>query len=553
MLPTVTQPCPEREGLTAHHARVADVARAVAGAAARAAARHRVCAPEHAVWVRVACLYDRAVLPRWHQDDRGERNAHRGVHSLAPAGAYRGIRVWDGRQHWLAFVIPLAIARHRALLAREQLSAATFKLWARVESGYVQDQRTGRRCIVRPATVASVMAVTPNTVRKCRRVARAMGVQVVVQLGRMLTVDECFAARRRGSRQRGLSTECALTIPAWYSRHVALSTGDGGRGPREAGSSTPDLFSAGTSVTPTRGRARRHETHQDLHPLDALTGEKTEAAAPPASTRGVPPAARPPRRGAGGRPHRPTTAPTARQSAVPVLDDLREVLHDVQDAPRSSQTRQRGRGPHSPAPRHATPAQARSARQAREVRRVAHELRRLLPWLREEQPGRLAPALTRFTNPTHSPSSMTAAAAAERVVRPGLAWTAQDLAQAITDLRARHGHTTPLRPETIHTRPAVVLAAWLRELDPISDHPRLPTLDPAQLRCGRPECDHGWVTVLIPRPAPHQHLLAEAVTRCPHCIPGAWPTRTPADAHQVEELDELEVWEAGDVDEEPPF
>jgi hypothetical protein len=147
-------------------------------ARARIVRTHRVCAGEDAEFVRTACLYDRAVLPRWHQDDRGDRNAHRGIHSAAPAGGYAGIRVWHGRQHWLTFVVPVAIALHRDLLRVQELSPATFALWARVESGYAQDQRTGRRCIVRPDTVASVMGCQVNTVRKCRRIARRIGLQV---------------------------------------------------------------------------------------------------------------------------------------------------------------------------------------------------------------------------------------------------------------------------------------------------------------------------------------------------------------------------------------
>jgi len=372
-------------------------------ARARVVRTHRVCAGEDAGFVRTACLYDRAVLPRWHQDDRGDRNAHRGVHYAAPAGGYAGIRVWHGRQHWLTFVVPVAIALHRDLLRMQELSPATFALWARVESGYAQDQRTGRRCIVRPDTVASVMGCQVNTVRKCRRIARRIGLQVVIVLGRMLSAAECWAARRRGSRQRGLSTEAAFTIPS----PIALRR---------------------VSDTPTRGPTAHPETHHPCPPLGGARAEQKEAAPPPHRHRGSP---------------------------------------------------------------------GRSA-----ARRLAADLVHTVPWLHSERPGRLVPALSRFA-----------------AGRP--AWTAQDVLDAVQTIRERRGLVTTLTDIQIRTRPAVVLAAFLRQLDHHDDHPRLATADPAELRCDQPECDHGWITLDQP---PTSHLAGHPhVRRCPHCRPGAWP------------------------------
>lgn len=364
---------------------------------------HRVCAGEDVEFVRTACLYDRAVLPRWHQDDRGDRNAHRGVHHAAPAGAYAGIRAWDGRQHWLTFVVPVAIAAHRDLLRLQELSPVTFALWARVESGYAQDQRTGRRCIVRPDTVASVMGCQVNTVRKCRRIARRIGLQVVIVLGRMLSAAECWAARRRGSRQRGLSTETALTIPS----PIALRQ---------------------VSDTPTRGQPAHPATHHHSPPLGGASADQTEAAPPP-------------------HPHKSSSGRSA-------------------------------------------------------TRRLAADLVHAVPWLRSERSGRLVPALSRFA-----------------AVRP--AWTAQDVIDAVQTIRERRGLVTTLTDVQIRTRPAVVLAAFLRQLDHHDDHPRLALVDPAELRCGQPECDHGWITLDQP---PASHLAGHPhVRRCPQCRPGAWP------------------------------
>lgn len=383
---------------------------AVFGSARRELLTHRSCALEYAGVVRHLCRQDRSVLPRWHQDDRGEQNAHRGVHVAAPAGAYAGIRAWSGREHWLSVVVPVAIALHRDVLRREQVSPATFRLWAQVESGYAQDQRSGRRCIVRPATVASVMGMHVDVARTCRRIARRLGLQVVVLLGRMLNVQECTAARRRGSRQRGLSTETALTIPE--PLRLAVET-----------------------ATPTRGRASTHKTHLDLPSLHGLAAEKTEAAPPPPSIE--------------------------------------------------------------------------AARRRRRCRRVASDLVRDVPWLAAERPGRLAPALGPFVG-SETP------------------WSAQDIRNAVADLLLRNDRGT-IRPERIRTRPAVLLAALLRQLDPQADHPSLLVLEaPRALEaCGRVDCDgHGWITI-----------DGGYVARCPDCPPGI---RSRVDEDLVDELDQDE-------------
>lgn len=354
---------------------------------------HRQCPVERAGLVRRLCRQDRDVLPRWHQDDRGVENCRRGVHVTAPPGAYAEIRAWNGREHWLTFVVPVAIAVHRDVLRAEQLSPATFRMWALVESGYAQDQRTGRRCIVRPATVASVMGMHVDVARTCRRVARKLGLQVVVMMGRMLTVEECMGARLRGSRQRGLSTETALTIPTVLS-------------------------SAVESATPTSGKALQRKSHLKLGSLHGLAADQTEAAARP--------------------------------------------------------------------PRH------RGVRRRRRRDQVAFELTRRLSWLSTEQPGRIAPALTRFVD---APTP----------------WTAHDITLALEDLLTRNNRG-PIRIETVRTRPAAVLAALLRQLDPLIDHPGIydvlvyEDLTP----CGRSECDgHGWIN------------LAEGLAaKCPECPPG---------------------------------
>lgn len=253
MLPTLAHPFPHRQDPTRAE-RVA--ARAAIEVRLRGLDLHRLVLPEDAPLMRLAAEADPSVLPRWHQDDRGFAQRSRGHHEQAPAGAYAGIRAWNGRAHWLAFVVPAALATHEHLVRAFHVAPDTFKLWAKIESHYVGHARSGRRLVVRPSTVAQVMGTAERTVQRCRALARALGLLIDVLPGRMLTLEESVACRRRGSRQRGLSTESALTIPS-VIRHLV------------------------DRVTPTRGRARRPENLTSTCPTDsAASGAAGKEAAP---------------------------------------------------------------------------------------------------------------------------------------------------------------------------------------------------------------------------------------------------------------------------------
>lgn len=150
--------------------------------------------------------------------------------------------------------------------------------------------------------------------------------------------------------------------------------------------------------------------------------------------------------------------------------------------------------------------------------RLAAQVAAGLPWLAGEPLSRLTPALMRFAT-ANTP------------------WTGADVLAALADQALRRGHRlVDLDPHLIQTRPAVVLAGLLRDLDVEADHPGLAELD-AMRRHGEPdthythytqhipphECDQGWVTVVDE----HGH---EAVARC---IGGAACARSPHhDDHQ---------------------
>lgn len=383
------------------------------------------------------------MLPRWHQDDRGVTDAHRGVHVAAPDGAYARIEAWRSREHWLTWVVPAAVGAGRAVLARHHVDPDTFRAWALVKSGYAHS-RTGRRCVVRPDTLASVMGVSVRTVQRCTAAARELGLERVVLRGRMLTFAECAYARRHGSRQRGLSTEVALTFPQVIRRIV-------------------------DRVTPTRGRETHPQTHLSTGVPGGLAAEQRGAASPRSDDRG--------RRRARCRP----------------------------------------------------PGWS-----------LAAELARAVPWLAGEPPARLAPALSRFAS-------------------CGRPWQAADVAAAITGHTARLG-AGPIRPETIRTRPAALLAAILRRLDPVADHPGLaedafPSSAPAPAAtsarpepCGAPGCDHGWITATRPDGHPGH-------APCPTCPPGvrSW-TPAAGDRAAAGDVDGADGAAAGGWDPlNPPF
>lgn len=152
------------------------------------------------------------VLPRW-----GINSPIRD-HGADP-GQYSGTIGWTSREHYLEHVVPAAIAAHADVLAQHHVSPEVFTSWVSAKSLYAQERRSGRRVIVRPVTLAGLMQCAKRTVQRCQSAGRAMGLEVVITPGRMLSEIEVYAARKKGSPQRGLSTVTAFVVPAEL-RHV---------------------------------------------------------------------------------------------------------------------------------------------------------------------------------------------------------------------------------------------------------------------------------------------------------------------------------------------
>lgn len=366
----------------------------------RLALTSRECPEGLGPWVERHCLRRPQLLPRRHQVDRWRARTHNpaGVHYETPEGAYSGVTAWKSREHWLTTVVPTAIAlmpEKRAGRVSEDL----LRRYLLVRSGYAQ-ATTGRGAIVRPDTLATVLGCTKRQVQNAQRVARDMGLEVVIQKGRMLTWPERLKAMRSGSNQRGLATEVAFTTPSTLGKTATEPV---------------SVF-----TPPTRSKPSK-KSHLNLHSPSAASGDRKDAAPPRASTRGV---------------------PLARRAGTRLGEDLRKVI----------------------------------------------------PWLRTERPGRLGPPLARFATATTP-------------------WTAQDVSLALADLAARRGHAGHLTTDHINTRPAVVLAGLLRELDVEADHPTAAAIAADPTPCTRPDCDHGWITL-------QGHRGHVTVTPCPTCPPG---------------------------------
>lgn len=190
---------------------------------------------------------DPDVLPRW-----GINSPVRD-HGAEP-GQHTGTVGWTSREHYLAFVVPAAIAAGADVLARHHVSADLFRSWASVKSLYAQERRSGRRVVVRPVTLAGLLQCAERTVQRCQAAARELGLEVVITPGRMLSELEVYAARKKGSPQRGLSTVSAFVVPTPLRRIVERVTPTSGR---SSSASVTDLStfkqrSAGPKGAPLR-------------------------------------------------------------------------------------------------------------------------------------------------------------------------------------------------------------------------------------------------------------------------------------------------------------
>lgn len=237
---------------------------------------------QHAARVLQLAPTYRDVLPRW-----GIASPIRD-HGPEP-GQYNGTIGWTSRQHYLEVVVPAAIAGQADVLKKHGVAAELFGRWVAAKSLYAQEQRSGRQVIVRPVTLAGLLQCVDRTVQRCQAAAREMGLEVVITPGRMLSEFEVYAARKKGSPQRGLSTVSAFVVPPALRHLVENVT------PTRGGSLS-------ASVTDIRTFKQRSAGSKGA-PLRSAPPQKEESGGPPG--RNSPPAGqkRPSERRTGRRPH----------------------------------------------------------------------------------------------------------------------------------------------------------------------------------------------------------------------------------------------------------
>lgn len=193
--------------------------------------------------------------------------------------------------------------------------------------------------------------------------------------------------------------------------------------------------------------------------------------------------------------HLPTTSPCGRNAVS---------LRSTQRTRSARRPEQAGR------PHQGAPPRPKRPRQRLHGERLAAELAQRAPWAARLSPRRAAAVLADFE-------------------RAG--WTAADWLTAARDVLHTLNWTMPR--DGVHSPGGFI--RWLTTyMTP--DNPNAAPADPTTLRCGRPECDHGWITPSDPFGL---GLVTGPSTRCTACQPGAWPLAE----HLVDELDQ----------DEPPF
>lgn len=288
---------------------------------------------------------------------------------------------WLGRWRYLHATVPLRLAQGDAagILAGHKVDPATFRRWIRCETARA-DPRTGRRCVVRAVTVAAELEVDERTVKRCRAVARDLGLYATVHRGRMLRQMEQVRARWSGSPQRGMAAESWFVVPP----ELAVETAAAGC------SSTAGLRRLGSVSCLHRGPTHGQLQSKDRSLVTVTTRWEMEPASPAAT----------------------------------------------------SKRRRR-----APSPGY----------------RLAERVVQRLPWARNCPPGRLSGVLGRFA---------TAA----------LPWTADDIVQLIDAVNVRRGWSAIGDVDELRAPAFALLASYLRDVDPVADHPRLLDLEAADRR-----------------------------------------------------------------------
>lgn len=197
-------------------------------------------------------------LPRW-----GVNSPIRGDEPVP--GARAGRIGWTSRAHYLETTVPSVLDEHLEALKAHKVARDTFMRWITAETLYVQQRRSGRSCIVRPSTLAGLLGCAKRTVQRCRAAAAELGLRIEVVAGRMLSLEECLAARKAGSPQRGLSAVADFCVPPTHK-------------PERASHSPSSGDAVVCRVTPTSGDSLQENPDCFFPSEHRLTASRKDAA-----------------------------------------------------------------------------------------------------------------------------------------------------------------------------------------------------------------------------------------------------------------------------------
>jgi hypothetical protein len=398
---------------------------------------HRLVAPANLpmVWSLAKQGWLR-VLPRYHRDTINPYYPshsvvrHLGVEDRAPLSAYKAIAPWQNAEQWVDTVAD-TVANNPDIRTAFGVSTRMMNAWAQTVSLLAQrnplTRQTGYGFINTPKLIASMISRTTGkpvherTVQRCNALATELGLRRVIREGRMLTLSEREQIQRL-TRQRGLATEVALTIPQPATATLA-----------HAQTNQPPTHQPTIPQTPTTSTPRLAVFSSFCHPSQRL---------------------------------RLTT-----QGELNYLN-----LNQPDAASRRSNIPNPGAGLGKDA---ATRRQSeeKAARHIR-ARQLARQLTNhplLESWLGKQNPRKLY-AINKFVIYS-APYAWTADELAELINHQ-----LRHKTHPRQKLALRVGQQ--LNPARIWSTPAALLASLVRYIDPVRDHPRLSTLGQPCLKPG---------------------------------------------------------------------
>jgi hypothetical protein len=185
-------------------------------------------------------------------------------------GAYAGVAAWNSRVEFVDVVelgVRTIFAGYLRRENKDSTTADSFCRWLRREAAGA-DHATGRGMRESVATIAADLGCSTSLVRRCRRIARAMGIYRDIVYGRLLRLSERLEIHPHGSNQRGVTGERAFTIPKALLPLLSKITR---RKPRR--SKTRRRRQTVDSETHPRGRLLRPDSYSGNNSTTAQNGK----------------------------------------------------------------------------------------------------------------------------------------------------------------------------------------------------------------------------------------------------------------------------------------